>query len=100
MWRVAVGPEVGGVGLGTVRLGLFVTMPAANRATATTVPQFAGWLDGVVKDEGRRLLIRDITPTIRRVVETGRPINLTLVPPEGKGVWFQGAFLNLFTRAH
>lgn len=81
-----------------VALPLFVNFPAADRKTPTTVPQCAGLLEGVVGDDGKSLLIRDVTSTVRRVVEPGRPINLTLVPPEGKGLWFSGAYLNLFTR--
>lgn len=83
----------------TVKIGLFVNMPSANNSTTDAVPQFAAWLEGTVPADGKMMLIRDITPTIRRVVESGRPINLTLVPPEGKGIWFSGAFLNLFTKA-
>jgi len=81
------------------KIGLYINMPAANHTTPDTVPQFAGWLEGVVSEQGKMLLIRDITTTIRSVVESGRPVNLTLVPPQGKGIWFSGAFLNLFTKA-
>lgn len=81
-----------------VSLPLFINMPQADRKTPTNVPQCAGVLEGVVGGDGKTLVIRDVTATIRRVVEPGRPINLTLVPPEGKGLWFAGAYLNLFTR--
>jgi L-asparaginase len=81
-----------------VSLALFVNMPGADRKTSITVPQCAGVLEGVVGADGKALLIRDITATVRRVVEPGRPINLTLVPPAGKALWFQGAYLNMFTR--
>ena len=81
-----------------VSLPLFINMPQADRKTSTSVPQCAGVLEGVVGGDGKTLVIRDVTSTIRRVVEPGRPINLTLVPPEGKGLWFAGAYLNLFTR--
>ncbi len=92
-----------GLGLSNAKPGeifslpLFINMPGADHKTATTGPQCAGVLEGVVATDGKTLLIRDITATVRRVVEPGRPINLTLVPPEGKGLWFAGAYLNLFT---
>ena len=82
-----------------VKLALFVNLPSADRKTDTNVAQFAGWLEGVYREDGKLILIRDITATVNRVVETGRPVNLTLVPPEGQSLWFSGAYLNLFTRA-
>ncbi|CAK0774277.1 L-asparaginase [uncultured Gammaproteobacteria bacterium] len=82
----------------SVALSLFINMPTADHRTAITVPQCAGILEGVVGRDGKSLLVRDVTATVRRLVEPGRPINLTLVPPEGKGLWFARAYLNLFTR--
>lgn len=81
-----------------VSLPLFINLPSADRKTSTTMPQCAGVLEGTVGEDGKTALIRDVTTIIRRVAEPGKAINLTLVPPEGKGLWFAGAYLNLFTR--
>lgn len=78
---------------------LYVNLPSADRDTGEGVPQFAGTLTETYTGDGEMTLIRDITPTLVNVAETGRPINLTLVGPEGKGFWFGGTYLNLFTGA-
>ncbi len=82
-----------------VSFKLYVNLPSADRATGDDVPQFAGTLTETVTGDASMTLIRDITPTLVNVAETGRPINLTLVAPEGVSFWFGGAYLNLFTSA-
>ncbi len=79
-----------------VAVGVFVNLIKADQSTETDKPQFAGYLTGQYEGEGT-VLTGDITQTVRRVHEEGRPINLTLVAPEGKKLWLRGAFLSLFT---
>ncbi|MBI1206992.1 MAG: hypothetical protein GC191_06850 [Azospirillum sp.] len=108
-----------GVGLASavpgqaIRFGLFVNRAGGDGITATTLPpdflppdflppdlaaRFAGWLDGVAAEAGC-LLIGDITATIQAEIAPGAAISLTLVPPEGAGLWYSGADLNLFAKA-
>ncbi|MEA2897893.1 MAG: L-asparaginase [Bradyrhizobium sp.] len=81
-----------------VRLSAFVNLPSANAETPITVPQFAGYLSGQYEGPEKTILLRDVTATIARVHETGRPINLTLVPPVGKKFWAEGAYLTLLNQ--
>lgn len=81
-----------------IRLRLFINMPGASQTTADHIPQCAGLLEGVAGADGTALLNSDVTTALRRVVEPGRPVHLTLVPPEGRGLYFTEAFLNLFIR--
>jgi hypothetical protein len=91
------GVGVEGVTVGEkVEVGVFVNLPNASSQTQITVPQFAGYLSGVYEGDERTVLLRDITPTIAQVHETGRPLNLNLVAPSGKKIWAQGAYLTLF----
>lgn len=80
-----------------VALNVFINLPSAKPDTPTTVPQFAGTLKGVYAGAGKTVLLRDVTSTISRVQESGRPINITLVPTAGGKFWAEGTYLLLFT---
>lgn len=80
-----------------VSLNVFINLPSAKADTPTNVPQFACTLKGTYAGPDKTVLLRDVTNTIRQVQETGRPINITLVPPAGKKFWVEGAYLLLFT---
>jgi L-asparaginase len=78
-----------------ITIAVFVGLPTANADTPTSVPQFAGHLSGVYEGEGT-VLLKNITSTIAQVHESGRPLNLNLVPPRGKKLWADGVYLTLF----
>jgi L-asparaginase len=79
-----------------ISLNVFINLPSGKADTPTTVPQFAGTLKGTYEGPDKTVLLRDVTATVSRVQETGRPINITLVPPAGKKFWAEGAYLLLF----
>jgi L-asparaginase len=79
-----------------ISLNVFINLLGAKADTPTTVPQFAGTLTGIYKGPEKTVLLRDVTATISKVQETGKPINITLVPPAGKKFWAEGAYLLLF----
>jgi L-asparaginase len=81
------------------RLRIFVNMPSADANTSETVPQFAGHLSAIYQGTENTVAVREITPIIARVHETGRPINLNLVAPAGKRFWAQGVYLTMFNEA-
>ncbi|MEA2976419.1 MAG: L-asparaginase [Alphaproteobacteria bacterium] len=80
-----------------VSIAIFVNLNGANADTPTSVPQFAGYLSGTYEGPKKTTLVRDITPTLKRVNEEGRTIYINLVPPAGKRFRAHGAYLTLFT---
>ena len=91
--------EVGFEGLGEdeeIELRIFVNLPAAA-GTSTDDPHYAGSF--FYRNSQSANLLKDITPTIRRVAEDGRPIYITLVPIGDKRVWCKGLYLALFAKA-
>ncbi len=86
-----------GIGEGDeIKIGVFVNLLGADARTSSQSPQFAGNITGKYEGPEKTVLVRDITGTVARVHETGRPINLTLVAPEGQKFWIDGVYLTLF----
>jgi L-asparaginase len=81
-----------------IRIAVFINLPKAGVDTPKAGHHFAGELSGVYNGSEQTVLLREITPTIERVHETGRPINLTLVATEGEKFWAEGAYLTLFNQ--
>jgi L-asparaginase len=91
------GVGIDGLGIGDkIEIAIFVNLPNATAETPTTVPQFAGYLSGILEDPEKTVLLKDITTTVAQVHATGRPLNLNLVPPVGKKMWAEGVYLTLF----
>jgi L-asparaginase len=95
--------RLGGIGMDGAKLGervginSFVNLPSANVDTPTNVPQYAGELTGIYEGPEKTVLLRDITTTVSQVHETGRPLNLVLVPRIGQKFWAEGVYLTLFS---
>lgn len=82
-----------------IALRVFVNLPSADEGTPVTVPQYAGDLSAVYTELSKTGLLRDITAVVAQVHDTGRPINLNLVTPDGRNFWAEGAYLTLFNEA-
>ena len=85
---------------GAYDVKLFVNLPNAGNDTADTVPSFAMEFTGADYDGKNGVdVLADITPAIRRMVEEGRAITLTLVAGAGtKVTGWDGLYLALFTK--
>jgi L-asparaginase len=82
-----------------IQISVFVNLPSANSKTSDKAPQFAGYLAGEYTDPEKTVLVRDITSTLARVHEAGRPVHLSFVSPLGKKFFAEGAFLTLFNES-
>ena len=78
---------------------LFINLPGAPADTPDDDPHFAHEFRERNEGSENTILLRDVTPTVRGVVNEGRPINITLVPSDGKKIWYKGLYLALFTKA-
>lgn len=86
-------------GSGPTRIKVFVNYPAATGSTSERDPHFAGAFELVGEELDNPQLISDVTPSVRRVVEDGRALSLTLAAePDGEVAIDGGAFLALFAR--
>ncbi len=82
-----------------IELKVFINMPGATATTSENDPHFAVNFRQPYQGADDTVLIQDVTPTVKRVVEEGRPINVTLIPGGGKKIWYNGLYLALFGRA-
>lgn len=76
---------------------IYVNLPNANQSTSEVDPHCAAVFKGTY--DPKKTLIKDITPTIQRLHEDGRRINVTVVSVVGGRIWFRGMFLSLFAKA-
>ncbi len=76
---------------------IFVNLPGANESTSTKVPQYAGSFN--YQESQGTTIMKDITTTVKRVVEDGRPIYINIVPVGDHPMLCKGLFLALFAKA-
>ena len=82
-----------------IELRVFINLPGATGETPVDDPHCAVVFKQEYLGPDETTLMRDVTGTVRRVVEDGRPINIDLVPGGGKKIWCKGLYLALFARA-
>ncbi|HUU90083.1 MAG TPA: asparaginase [Phycisphaerae bacterium] len=82
-----------------VGLRVFINLPGATADTPTADPHFAAAFEEKYKGPKGTRFLREVTAAVNRVVESGRPINITLVPMGGKKIWYDGLYLALFCKA-
>jgi L-asparaginase len=87
-------------GVQVVKVKMFINFPSASSQTSEKDPHFAGILEANYDSESgdKVALIKDITPTIKKIVDEGRPINITLIPTDGVEIRFNGLYLALFAK--
>ena len=79
-----------------IGLRVFINLPGASSSTPDSDPHFAVEFEQEYVGSDNTVLLQDVTPTVKRVVEEGRPINITLVPGDGKKIWCRALYLALF----
>ncbi len=82
-----------------VKVKLFVNYPSATWQTPERDAHFGTLFEGAYRQEEGLQFLADITPTVRRVVEDGRAITLTLAADTGGNVSVEGGmYLALFAQ--
>jgi len=79
-----------------IELKVFINLPTADSNTPTKDRRFATTFHGAYQGPEATSFIEEVTSTVRTVAEEGHPIHVSVIPPKGKKIWYQGLYLALF----
>jgi len=83
-----------------VKVRIFLNLPDADENTRLEgESSFAGELSAIYLGPSRTILLKDVTEAIQNVYDDGRPLYVTLVPLDGRRIWYRGLFVSLFAKA-